>query len=43
MAFNAVKKGEADGVVTSGPTQCVIIAGLMVIRRIRKAGSKPDY
>ena len=34
MAFNAVKKGEADGVVTSGPTQCVIIAGLMVIRRL---------
>lgn len=34
MAFSAVKKQEVHGVVTSGPTQCVIIAGMMVIRRL---------
>ena len=35
MAFNAVKQKEVDGVVTAGPTQAVIVAAHMVIRRIR--------
>lgn len=35
MAFNAVKSKDADGVVTAGPTQAVIVAAHIVIRRIR--------
>ena len=35
MAFNAVKQKEVDGVVTAGPTQAVIVAAHMVIRRIK--------
>ena len=33
-AFQAVRDKEVDGVVTCGPTQCVVAAAHMVIRRI---------
>ncbi len=35
MVFQAVKDHTVDGVVTSGPTQCVIVAAHIVIRRIK--------
>lgn len=35
MAFQAVKDKEADGVVTAGPTQAVIVAAHLIIRRIK--------
>lgn len=38
MSFKAVKDKEVDGVVTAGPTQGVIIAAFLVIRRL--AGMK---
>ena len=34
QAFNAVKEKTVDGVVTCGPTQCVVAAAHMVIRRM---------
>ena len=34
-AFQAVKDKEVDGVVTAGPTQAVIIAAHLIIRRIK--------
>ena len=34
QAFNAVKEKTVEGVVTSGPTQCVVAAAHMVIRRM---------
>ncbi len=33
MAMYAAKNGEVDAVVTSGPTQCVVMAAHLIIRR----------
>ncbi len=34
MAMYAAKNDEVDGVVTSGPTQCVVLASHVIIRRL---------
>lgn len=34
MAMYAAKNGEVDAVVTSGPTQCVVMAAHLIIRRL---------
>ena len=35
-AMYAAKNGEVDAVVTSGPTQCVVMASHLIIRRIKQ-------
>ena len=35
-AMYAAKNGEVDAVVTSGPTQCVVIAAHLIIRRLKQ-------
>lgn len=34
MAMKACKNGEADACVTNGPTQCVVVGGHLLIRRL---------
>lgn len=34
MAMYAAKNGEVDAVVTSGPTQCVVMAAHLIVRRL---------
>ena len=34
MALYAAKNGEVDAVVTSGPTQCVVMAAHLIVRRL---------
>lgn len=36
MAMYAAKNGEVDAVVTSGPTQCVVMAAHLIIRRLKQ-------
>ena len=36
MAMYAAKNGEVDAVVTSGPTQCVVLASHVIIRRLKQ-------
>ncbi len=36
MAMYAAKNGEVDGVVTSGPTQCVVMGAHIIIRRLKE-------
>ncbi|MBE6137024.1 MAG: phosphate acyltransferase PlsX [Erysipelotrichaceae bacterium] len=36
MAMYAAKNGEVDAVVTSGPTQCVVMAAHLIIRRLKE-------
>ncbi len=34
MAMKACKEGQADGCVTSGPTQCVVVGAHLLVRRL---------
>ncbi len=36
MAMYAAKNGEVDAVVTSGPTQCVVMAAHLIIKRLKQ-------
>lgn len=36
MAMYAAKEGKVDAVVTSGPTQCVVMAAHLIIRRLKQ-------
>ncbi|MGM9969141.1 MAG: phosphate acyltransferase PlsX [Anaeroplasma sp.] len=36
MAMYAAKEGRVDAVVTSGPTQCVVMASHLIIRRLKQ-------
>lgn len=36
MAMYAAKNGEVDAVVTSGPTQCVVMAAHLIVRRLKQ-------
>lgn len=36
MAMYAAKNGEVDAVVTSGPTQCVVVAAHLIIKRLKQ-------
>ena len=35
MAMQAVKDGKADGIVSSGPTQALVVAGHFILRRMK--------